>query len=236
MQVLPNTRRHFRAHTHTPAVHVCMCTHTHAHTPAVHLRTCTRAYTHTPAVHVCTRTRTHPQKYMSTRACTHTHPSSTCTHVHTHTHTPAVQVSTCKRAHTHTPAVCVRIHARAHTHTPAVHVHTCAHTHTHTHTPAVHVHTCAHTHTHTQSEVPGLCDATRRPKLGRNYLVIFAHCSLCRSRGLMAEQVSVFRRACWLACPLLGPSWPHSLVSTTSLTGPSMSFKCSSSWWSTQSL
>ena len=173
--------------------------------------------------------------------------SSTCTHARMHTHTPAVHVHMHTRAYTHTPSsTCMHVHTHAHTHTP-VHVHTC--THTHAHTPAVHactrahahppqqyMYTCTHLHTHTESEVLGLCDATRRPKLGKNYLVIFAHCSLCHSRGLMAEQVSVFRRACWLACPLLGPSWPHSLVSTTSLTGPSMSFKCSSSWWSTQSL
>ena len=195
----------------------------------------------------CTHARTHthiPQQYMYAHARIHTHPS-TCTHARAHTHTPQQYMYARACAHTRTPQQYVYAYTHAHTRTPQqymytrartrtpqqhMYTHVRAHTHTHTHTPAVHVHTCAHTHTHTHSEVPGLCDATRRPKLGRNYLVIFAHCSLCCSRGLMAEQVSVFRRACWLACPLLGPSWPHSLVSTTSLTGPSMSFKCSSSW------
>ena len=211
------------------------CTHTHP------CSTCTHAHA---------RIHTHPQQYMYARAhaCTYTHPS-TCTHVHAHTRTHPSSTCMHTRARTPPPAVHVHTRARAHTHphTSGTCTHACTHTHTHpsricthtcarTHPPQQYMYTCTHMHTHTESEVLGLCDAMRRPKLGKNYLVIFAHCSLCHSRGLMAEQVSVFRRACWLACPLLGPSWPHSLVSTTSLTGPSMSFKCSSSWWSTQSL
>ena len=208
--------------THTPLQYMYTCTRAHTHTPpAVHVCTCTRMHIHTPQ-YMYTRARTHthtPQQYMHAHARTHTPPSSTCTHTRACTHTPTHQRYMYARVHTHT-------------HTSSICTHTCARTHP----PQQYMYTCTHMHTHTESEVLGLCDAMRRPKLGKNYLVIFAHCSLCHSRGLMAEQVSVFQRACWLACPLLGPSWPHSLVSTTSLTGPSMSFKCSSSWWSTQSL